>query len=189
MARPGRSLRPAVDQMEAKTLLAAGVIGHVAGGHPTVAKSDQAGYFQYIQVNSPYFAATKVTWTCYLGSSFLGSGQIGSLSGQMYTQVESTMSTSQMSAATFTFTFNVPSMNLTNQMVSQAGTSWNGNGQMPIVTQFSLYIPSGQRGGQGQGHEHHHHEHHHHEHPHHKHPHHEHPRHEHRHDLSSPRRA
>jgi hypothetical protein len=147
MTRPTCRIRPAFDQLESKTLLSAGVIGHAAGGHAAVfVKTDQqSGYDNFINVQTAGFNATDVTWQLWGQRNpggpdvLLQSGRIGKL-GSSPVQVASTVPSSSSFPAEFRFTYKVGSM---TGHANARGTSWNRQGNQPFIPTFTLHALTG----------------------------------------------
>jgi hypothetical protein len=130
-----RRVRPGLDQLEAKTLLSAGITGHAGAGRPALsARTEQASYFNYINVRASGFTATNVSWKLYVQGSQIDSRFIGTV-GSALVPVKSSVGTSFSFPGQFVFTYNNGSA---RRQTSGYGTSWNGQGPPPSIPTLTL---------------------------------------------------
>jgi hypothetical protein len=149
MSRPKCRVRPAVDQLDTKSLLSAGAIGFAAGGNPAVfaKKAQQSGYYNFINIQTSGFNATDVTWQLWGQRNpdrpdvLLQSGRIGKL-GSSAVQIASTVPSSNSLPADFRFTYKVGSQ---TEHADAQGTSWNRQGNPPYIPSFTLPAHTGSR--------------------------------------------
>lgn len=143
MTRPARRLRPALDQLEGKALLSAGMIGHEIGAHPAVLRTEQNSYYNYLYVQTSGFTATNVSWTLYVQGKPIQSQRMGNV-GPNPVLVESSVATSSSFPGQFVFTYNVGTA---RKQTSGYGTSWNGQGPQPSIPTLTLSAQTTGLGG------------------------------------------